>query len=133
MPFRERMKKALGGKKSGKNTLEGADTPKIPGVEYYKPNKIPPPRFREKPDPAHVERLRAFSFSFGRRKSSSQSIYSPSGTKAQSRRASYMSWKSKSDKDDKSLRRKSVNPNKVPEAADDEADVANGTSCLSTL
>lgn len=54
------------------------------------------------------------------------SSYSPSGTKAQSRQATYISRKSKSNLDDRSLRRKSTNQARAKEEVEDEIEVANG-------
>jgi hypothetical protein len=128
MGVREKMKKAFGGKKSGDNSPSDAGTPRIPGVEYYKPGEIPSSKYRGKWDQAHQDKLHAFSFAaaFRSRRGSGYSSYSPSGLKAQSRRASHISRKSKSDVDDKSLRRKSTNPGRVTEDAEDQGDVTNG-------
>ena len=128
MGVREKMKKAFGGKKSGDNSPSDIGTPRIPGVEYYKPGEIPKSKYRGKWDQDHQDKLHAFSFAaaFRSRRGSGYSNYSPSGTKAQSRRASYFSRKSKSDVDDKSLRRKSTNPSRVEEDAEDKGDVTNG-------
>jgi hypothetical protein len=46
--------------------------------------------------------------------------------KAQSRRASHISKKSKNEVDDKSLRRKSTNPRRMKEGGEGKGDVANG-------
>jgi hypothetical protein len=131
MGVREKMKKAFGGKKSGDNSPSETGTPKIPGVEYYKPSQVPKSKYRGKWDQGHQDKLHAFSFAaaFKTRRDSGHSIYSPSGRKAQSRRPSYFSKKSKSDIDNTSLRRKSTNPGRVPEDTDDQGDVPNG-QCL---
>jgi hypothetical protein len=128
MGVREKMKKAFGGKKSGENSPSDAGTPKIPGIEYYKPGEVPRSKYRGKWDQDHQDKLHAFSFAaaFRSRRGSGDSSYSPSGLKAQSRRASHISRKSKSDADDKSLRRKSTNPRRVKEDGEDKGDVANG-------
>src|ERR1700728_2448646 len=128
MGVREKMKKAFGGKKSGDNSPNDAGTPGIPGVEYYKPGQVPKSKYRGKWDQDHQDKLHAFSFAaaFRSRKGSGHSLYSPSGRKAQSRRASYFSKKSKSDADDASLRRKSTNPARLAEDADDQGDATNG-------
>jgi hypothetical protein len=126
MGVREKMKKAFGAKKSGGNSP--SDTPRIPGVEYYKPGRVPKSKYRGKWDQDHQDKLHAFSFAaaFRSRKGSGCSLYSPSGRKAQSRRPSYFSKKSKSDVDDTSLRRKSTDPGRVAEDADDQGDTTNG-------
>src|SRR3954469_17807120 len=125
MGVREKMKRAFGGKKSGDSSPSDAETPKIPGVESYKPGELPRSKYRGKWDQDHQDKLHAFSFAaaFRSRRGSGHSIYSPSGRKAQSRRASCFSKKSKSDVDDTSLRRKSTTPGRVPEDADDQGDV----------
>lgn len=130
MGFRAKMKRTFtGSNKSGDNSPTDPSTPKIPGVEYYKPHEIPRSKYRGNGDKAHQERLHAFSFAdaFKSRRHSGTSSYSPTGTKAQSRRASYFSKSSlKSEVDGTSLRRKSTNPGPVREDADDDGDVANG-------
>jgi hypothetical protein len=128
MGVREKMKKAFGGKKSGESSPSDAGTPKIPGVEYYKPGQIPRSKYRGKWDQQHQDKLHAFSFAaaFRSRRGSEYSSYSPSGLKAQSRRASHISRKSKSEVDDKGLRRKSTNPRRVKEGEEAKGDVANG-------
>lgn len=127
MGVRSKMKKAFGGKKSGDNSPDDTGTPKIPGIQYYKPGEVPKSKYRGKWDQGHQDTLHAFSFAaaFRSRRGSGYSNYSPAGTKAQSRRASYFSRKSKSDVDDKSLRRKSINPSRVKEHVDDTGDAAN--------
>jgi len=129
MGFRAKMKRTFtGGNKSGDNSPTDPSTPKIPGIEYYKPNEVPRSKYRGNGDKAHQERLHAFSFAdaFKNRRHSGTSSYSPTGTKAQSRRASYFSKSSlKSEVDGTSLRRKSTNPGPVKEDADDDGDVAN--------
>jgi hypothetical protein len=128
MGVREKMKKAFGGRKSGGNSPSDAGTPKIPGVEYYKPGQVPKSKYRGKWDQDHQDKLHAFSFAaaFKSRRGSGHSIYSPSGRKAQSRRASSFSKQSRSDVDGTSLRRKSTNPGRVLQGVDDQGDVANG-------
>lgn len=138
MPLRERLKRTFtGGKKSDDNTPAGDKSPKHKDVE--KPDDFPKPKYRGKIDKEHADRLQAFTFSdafsdaFGRRKSSMSGTCSPGGTKSQSRRASWMSKTkssatgvgSGSDRDSKSLRRKSVVPDKVRENRVDDTDVAN--------
>ena len=99
MPFRSTLKKAFSGRKSGDDSPSGVSTPKIPGVEYYKPGKVPPSKYRGKWDQEHQDRLQSYSFSdaFGKRSGSIPSLYSPTGTKAQSRRSSYFNQGAKSD------------------------------------
>src|SRR5947209_13260343 len=128
MGVREKMKKAVGGKKSGANSPSGTGTRRIPGVEYYKPGQVPKSKYRGKWDQDHQDKLHAFSFAaaFRSRRGSGHSAYSPSGRKAQSRRASYFIKKSKSDADDTSLRQKSTNPGRVVEGTDNQGDATNG-------
>jgi len=130
MGVREKMKKAFGGKKSGESSPSDAGTPKIPGVEYYKykPGQVPRSKYRGKWDQQHQDKLCAFSFAaaFRSRRGSEYSSYSPSGLKAQSRRASHISKKSKNEVDDKSLRRKSTNPRRMKEGGEGKGDVTNG-------
>ena len=129
MGVRQKMKRALTGKKSGENSPSDTGTPKIPGIEYYKPGQIPKSKYRGNGDQAHQDKLNAFSFAeaFKFRRSSGYSNYSPTGTRSQSRRASYFSRKSMmSDVDHNSLRRKSTNPTRVEEAKEDDTKVENG-------
>ena len=129
MGFREKMKRTFTNNKSGDNSPSDPATPKIPGVEYYKPGEVPRSKYRGNGDKAHQEKLHSFSFAdaFKNRRHSGTSSYSPGGTRAQSRRASYFSRSSKqSDVDGTSLRRKSTNPGRVQEAAEDEGDITNG-------
>jgi hypothetical protein len=60
--------------------------------EYYKPGeKIPQPKYRRPVDPAHKERLEAFSFAKAWRRMSIHSQYSPMGSRMSSRRGSVIS------------------------------------------
>ena len=125
MPFRDRLKKTFSRKpgSSGETTpASGTSTPteyfKRPDIEYYKDHEIPKPKYRGKIDPEHKERLEAFSFtdSFAKRASSVFSGgLSPRGLKAQSRRTSVASSAGLggSEKDNRTLRRKSVVPTEV--------------------
>jgi len=122
MPFRERVKKAFGGKKTGNNSRSG------PAIEYYKPDEIPRPRYCGKLDQVHQEKLQAFSFAdaFRSRRNSAMSSYSPSCPKSQSRRQSRISRVSRSDVDGTSLRRRSANLQDGPEIEEYEGAEVDG-------
>lgn len=57
---------------------------------------MPKPKYRKPPDKEHKEKLEAFSFADAWRKKSFQSQHSPMGTRAPSRRASFLSIGKKS-------------------------------------
>ena len=129
MGVRQKMKRAFTGKKPGDNSPSDTGTPKIPGIEYYKPKEVPKSKYRGNGDQAHQDKLNAFSFAeaFKFRRSADYSNYSPTGTRSQSRRASYISRRSKmSDVDHNSLRRKSTNPARVEEGKEDDTGAENG-------
>lgn len=113
MPFREKVKKAFG-KSSEESAEANSDVsqsqPKISSrkskkqkVEYpdnvYKPGEIPESKYKGPYNKAHQQKLHAFSFGAAfqsRRKSnqSSQSLYSPMGSRLPSRVGSFMSKRS---------------------------------------
>src|SRR5271169_6567529 len=137
MSFRAKLKKTFGGKRSGENTLSGDSTPRRSDIEYYKPHEIPKSKYRGHFDPEHQEKLHSFSFAdaFGRRASSIMSgAFSPGGTKAQSRRGSWMSRtkSTASEMDSKSLRRKSMVPDTMKKSDQGDTEVAN-SRCLMRL
>lgn len=90
------MKKAF-----GRTTSEGS-SPTVSktnsNVEYYKTGEIPASKYRGPWNKQHQEKLHSFSFgeAFGRRKSDVASDYSPKGSRAPSRRESFLSMGRKS-------------------------------------
>lgn len=94
-------------KKKGDGSSSGGSTPSTSSdpthytgrtdIEYYKPHEIPKSKYKGRVDPEHKEKLDSYSFADAfntvRRKSSQalSGIMSPGGTKAQSRRPSYVS------------------------------------------
>lgn len=150
MPFRQKLKKTFGSKKNGSGSDESSNSgtwsPQRTDIEYYKPNEIPKSKYRGKPDPEVVGKFEAYSFTDAfqtvRRKSSQalSGTFSPGGTQAQSRRASWMSRTKSSlsttsvgsDTDGAELRRKSVASVGAPKEADleetEEDDTANASS-----
>lgn len=113
MPIRDKFKKAFG-KSNEEPTETNSDMsqsqPKILSrkskkqrIEYpdnvYKPGEIPESKYKGPYNKAHQQKLHAFSFGAafqGRRKSnqSSQSLYSPMGSRLPSRVGSFMSRRS---------------------------------------
>ncbi|KAL8943226.1 MAG: hypothetical protein Q9216_001214 [Gyalolechia sp. 2 TL-2023] len=113
MPFRDKVKKAFGKPSEGPletNTDVSQVQSKISSrkskkqkVEYpdnvYRPGEIPESKYKGPYNKAHQQKLHAFSFGTafqGRRKSnqSSQSLYSPMGSRLPSRVGSFMSRRS---------------------------------------
>ena len=106
MAIREKLRKTFRKKDSGSSS-SGGSTPSTGSsdihytgrtdIEYYKPHEIPKSKYKGKVDPEHRERLESYSFADAfntvKRKSSQalSGIMSPGGTKAQSRRPSYVS------------------------------------------
>lgn len=140
MPFRAKLRKTFSKKSPPSSTAASGDTTpdkfhRRSDVEYYEVHEIPKSKYRGRVDPVHQKKLHAFSFgdAFGRRASSIVSgAFSPRGTHAQSRRASWMS-RTKSNASEHSQRRKSIaaaavtgqEPAKEDEV--DDTDVANAT------
>ncbi|KAL8871393.1 MAG: hypothetical protein Q9174_002760 [Haloplaca sp. 1 TL-2023] len=104
MPFRAKVKKAFG--KSNDDHSETSSDPSTfkkqqkTGAGYpeniYKPGEIPESKYRGPYDKKHQQSLHAFSFSnaFQGRRRSSQSLYSPMGSRLPSRMSSFISRKS---------------------------------------
>lgn len=138
MPFREKVKKALGGTRNSRDDPDSNYPPRRSDIEYYKPHEIPRSKYRGPWNQKHQDSLQAFSFQEAtqNRKGSIPASYSPRGTNAMSRRSSWLSKArsslgSRSDQEGaKTPRRMSqmshVGP--VVEDADDDADVGNGES-----
>lgn len=143
MPFRAKLKKAFGGgRSSSKSSTPSGDGSHTPNghhthrtdVEYYKPGEIPRSKYRGPWNKEHQEKLHSFSFNFGGRQSSlgGSSDWSPTASRAQSRRSSWISGRrpstsGKSGKGRKSSERARhrLGEQKLDENAGDD-DVANG-------
>ena len=138
MPFRAKMKRALGRSTSTSNgtDLSQSDTNKSTKAKkpkkeklpdnVYKPGEVMPrPKYRGPYNQAHQDKLSAFSFGdvFKRRRSSAtqNSDISPMGSRVLSRRGSAWSRRSKLGS------RQNSNFAGVAERDDDEDDVENGT------
>ena len=115
MPFRDRAKKLFRSKSRG-NSLSttptttsstGSDRDRWPSNVYKPGEPMPRPKYRAPAQKEHTEKLEAFSFADAWRKSSFQSNYSPMGTRAQSRRTSFLSMHRKSVAG-RSMSRKSI-------------------------
>jgi len=100
MPFREKLKKTFSRNSHSASNSESSSTLSKSNSrrssnnnhEYYKPGeKIPQPKYRRPVDPAHKERLEAFSFANAWRRMSVHSQYSPMGSRIPSRRGSVIS------------------------------------------
>ena len=138
MPFREKVKRAFGGKKEP--GVGADDVPKRDDIEYYKPSEMPSSRYRGPWNQKHQDSLQAFSFEDACRdgNDSVTPSYSPRGTRSQSRRSSWINrarsslgGRSDSAEDGTGVRRKShaSHVEQVVEEAenvDDDADVRNG-------
>lgn len=101
MPFRERAKKIFktksrGGSLSTNTLADGFDRDRWPSNVYKPGEPMPRPKYRAPPQKEHKEKLEAFSFADAWRKKSFQSNYSPMGTRAPSRRTSFLSTGRKS-------------------------------------
>lgn len=140
MPFRAKLKKAFGsGRSNSKSSTPSGDGSNTPNghhthrtdIEYYKPGEIPRSKYRGPWNKEHQEKLHSFSFNFGGRKSSvsGNSNWSPSASRAQSRRSSWISAKrpSTSGKSRKSVEKAKhrLDEQKLDENAGDD-DVTNG-------
>lgn len=104
MAFREKLKKTFSRNHSAGNSENSSTLSKTNSKQnsrrssndknhqYYKPGeKIPQPKYRRPVDPEHKARLEAFSFANAWRRMSSQSQYSPMGSRMPSRRGSVIS------------------------------------------
>ncbi|MCJ1285245.1 hypothetical protein MMC26_004585 [Xylographa opegraphella] len=149
MPFREKMRKAFGRSPSSSQTSSpGALTPvtslsqlaqrdkkskkkdKSEGGDVYKPGEaMPKLKYRAPVDPQHKDRLEAFSFSSAwdaMRRKSTQSQYSPMGSRMPSRMGSLVS-----NKVGRSSRQQSFAvPIGLEESKDADDDLGNGKSCI---
>ena len=128
MPFRARLRKTFSRKSDSPTgsytpTTTGSSTPssveyfRRPDIEYYKDHEIPKPKYRGKIDPVHKERLEAFSFAESFQKRAASIISGSRSPRAQSRRESLASTAGLggSERDNRSVRRKSVIPPDVEE------------------
>ncbi|RMZ88755.1 hypothetical protein DV736_g4014, partial [Chaetothyriales sp. CBS 134916] len=68
MALRERLRRTFRSKKSGSSD---GYPPRRTDIEYYKPHEIPKSKYKGKVDPAHKERLEAYSFADAFEKASS--------------------------------------------------------------
>jgi len=101
MPFRERVRRALG---RGNSSSTGSDsgsflskTDSRKNSSIYQPGeKMPPMKYRRPVDKAHKEKLESFSFANAWRRKSFQSQYSPMGSRMPSRRNSIVTMGRKS-------------------------------------
>lgn len=104
MPFRQKAKNLFKTKSRGSSisktdsndgsSLEGRD--RWPSNVYKPGEPMPRPKYRAPPKKEHKEKLEAFNFADSWRKKSFQSTYSPMGTRAPSRRTSFLSFGKKS-------------------------------------
>ncbi|KAI9701205.1 MAG: hypothetical protein M1836_001874 [Candelina mexicana] len=88
MPFREKMRKALG--RDPSNSEGGSTATKTrSNSDVYKPGEVPPSKYRSPYNKPHQDKLKAFSFgdTFSRRKSDQTEI-SPMGSRMSSRKNS---------------------------------------------
>ncbi|WPH03291.1 Hypothetical protein R9X50_00616800 [Acrodontium crateriforme] len=88
MPFRARAKALF---RSKKDSDSSSSSDRKESSIYYKPHEMPRPKYRNPPAKEHKEKLESFSFADAWRRKSFQSQYSPMGTRAPSRRNSFMS------------------------------------------
>lgn len=92
MPFRAKAKNLFKRKARGDSTSTNESS-----HDVYQPGEaMPPPKYRRAPQKEHRDKLEAFSFADAWRKRSFQSSHSPMGTRASSRRASFLSTGRKS-------------------------------------
>lgn len=113
MPFREKAKSFF--RRSRTDSLTKSSTKdsnqskeRWPSNVYKPGEPMPRPKYRAPPKKEHKEKLEAFSFADAWRRKSFQSQYSPMGTRAPSRRNSWMSMRRKSYRSQKSIRNGSV-------------------------
>ena len=102
MPFRERAKNLFKTKSRGNSLSQtssnSSERDRWPSNVYKPGEQMPRPKYRAPPQKEHKEKLEAFSFADSWRKKSFQSTYSPMGTRAPSRRTSFLSMGRKSRK-----------------------------------
>ncbi len=107
MVFRERAKALFKTKSRGSSVSKPSSTTttstsgtspdgRWPSNVYKPGEPMPRPKYRAIPKKEHKEKLEAFNFGDAWRKKSFQSTYSPGGTRASSRRQSFMSFGKKS-------------------------------------
>ncbi len=103
MPFREKAKSLFKTKSRGDSLTKSNTNSSSPEgrdrwpSNVYKPGEpMPRPKYRAPPKKEHTEKLEAFNFGEAWRKKSFQSVYSPMGTRAPSRRTSFLSYGKKS-------------------------------------
>lgn len=98
MPLREKAKSFFKSKHHNSDSLSKTNTngSDRKGSDYYQPGEMPLPKYRRPPQKEHKEKLEAFSFADAWGRKSFQSHHSPMGTRAPSRRASWMSMGRKS-------------------------------------
>jgi hypothetical protein len=87
---------------------------------------MPQPKYRRPVAKEHKEKLEAFSFASAWRRKSSQSMYSPMGSRAVSRNASVASAKNATAGGRKSFQQQRGNNDTVVEDGADRGDVGNG-------
>ena len=133
MGFGKRLKKTFSKKSEAEDDTPSRDSawPKN-DIEYYKPHEVPRSKYRGKIDLQHQQMLHSFSFdgAAGRRASLAMSgAFSPGGTKAQSRRSSWINGSTGTEPENKSLRSGSLIPDRIPHEAleheEDDTDMAN--------
>ncbi|KAK6428907.1 hypothetical protein LTR95_014945 [Oleoguttula sp. CCFEE 5521] len=94
MPFREKAKSFFrrpARSDSSTNTTSSSSNDSRWPSNVYKPGEpMPRPKYRAPPKKEHKEKLEAFSFGEAWRRKSFQSQYSPMGTRAPSRRGSWI-------------------------------------------
>ncbi|KAF2726347.1 hypothetical protein K431DRAFT_6638 [Polychaeton citri CBS 116435] len=97
MPFREKMKSLVRTRSRGDTLTKSDSNSSSPSRDrwpsnVYKPGEpMPRPKYRAPPKKEHKEKLDSFSFADSWRRKSQQSMYSPMGTRAPSRRHSLIS------------------------------------------
>lgn len=94
MPFREKAKALFKKRRSdslSKTSSSNSSSERWPSNVYKPGEPMPRPKYRQPPKKEHKEKLDAFSFADAWRRKSFQSQYSPMGTRAPSRRASFLS------------------------------------------
>lgn len=95
MPFREKAKNLFKSKRNA-DSLSTTSTNDSNHDKYQPGESMPPPKYRRQPQKEHKDKLEAFSFGDAWRKRSFQSTHSPMGTRASSRRTSFLSQGRKS-------------------------------------
>jgi hypothetical protein len=134
MPFRARVKRAFTRSSTSSGDSALSKPPTNPNV-YQPGEKMPPMKYRRPVAPEHKEKLEAFSFARAWRRKSTQSQYSPMGSRMPSRRGSNATAGRKSFQATRlSMQaprtQSNVDPKNVKEGSDEEGDVANGMAAL---